>query len=122
MTNPSNRVCAAAATLALALGAASPAHAVEAVLQGLDKVTARISTIGAPIGVTVRFGTLEIIADTCVKRPPEEPPDTAAFLEIFELKPEQGPQRIFAGWMFAQSPGLNPLEHPVYDVWVKDCR
>jgi hypothetical protein len=104
------------------LHAAAPAHAVEAVLQGLDKVTARVSTFGAPIGVTVQFGTLEIVADTCVKRPPEEPPETAAFLEIYENKPEQGTQKIFSGWMFASSPGLNPLEHPVYDVWLKDCR
>jgi hypothetical protein len=110
------------AALAVGLTAAAPAHALEAVLQGLDKVTARVSTFSAPIGVKVRFGNLEVVADTCVKRPPEEPPETAAFLEIFETKPEQETQKIFSGWMFASSPGLNPLEHPVYDVWLKDCR
>jgi hypothetical protein len=110
------------AVLALGLAAAAPARAAEAVLQGLDKVTARVSTFSAPIGVKVRFGTLEIVADTCIKRPPEEPPETTAFLEIYETKPEQDTQKIFAGWMFASSPGLNPLEHPVYDVWLKDCR
>jgi hypothetical protein len=112
-----------AAGLPLGLwSAAQPAVALEAVLQGLDKVTARVSTFAAPIGQKVRFGTLEIVADTCVKRPPEEPPETAAFLDIYELKPDQQPQKIFSGWMFASSPGLNPLEHPVYDVWLKDCR
>jgi hypothetical protein len=112
-----------AVTLAamLALGA-SRAVAAEAVLQGLDKVTARVSTFSAPIGLPVRFGTLEIVAETCVKKPPEEPPETAAFLEIYESKPDQERQTLFSGWMFASSPGLNPLEHPVYDVWLKDCR
>ena len=120
MTSPNKATLIAA--LAVAMSAAAPAHALEAVLQGLDKVTARVSTFEAPIGVKVRFGNLEIVTDTCVKRPPEEPPQTAAFLEIFETKPEQETQKIFAGWMFASSPGLNPLEHPVYDVWLKDCR
>lgn len=115
---------ARALTIALAVGLASSpsARAAEAVLQGLDKVTARVSTFGAPIGVAVHFGTLEIVAETCVKKPPEEPPETAAFLDIFEIKPDQPRQKIFSGWMFASSPGLNPLEHPVYDVWLKDCR
>jgi hypothetical protein len=112
----------AAVALGLAmLFAASPAAALEAVLQGLDKVTARVSTFAAPIGQPVRFGTLEVVADTCIKRPPEEPPETAAFLDIYEIKPDQPRQKIFSGWMFASSPGLNPLEHPVYDVWLKDC-
>lgn len=105
----------------LALGA-PPAAALEAVLQGLDKVTARVSTFSAPIGMAVRFGTLEVVVDTCVKKPPEEPPETAAFLDIYEIKPDVPRQKIFSGWMFASSPGLNPLEHPVYDVWLKDCR
>jgi hypothetical protein len=107
--------------LMVALGA-RPAAALEAVLQGLDKVTARVSTFAATIGLPVRFGTLEVVVDTCVKRPPEEPPETAAFLDIYEIKPDQPRQKIFSGWMFALSPGLNPLEHPVYDVWLKDCR
>jgi len=109
------------AALALSLGA-QPAAALEAVLQGLDKVTGRVSTFAAPIGVPVPFGTLEVVAETCVKRPPEEPPETAAFLDIYEQKTDQPKQKLFAGWMFASSPGLNPLEHPVYDIWLKDCR
>ena len=92
------------------------------VLQGLDKVTARVSTIEAPIDAPVRFGTLEITAHTCAKRPPEEPPEVTAFLEIVDVKPGQPRQRLFTGWMFASSPALSALEHPVYDVWVIDCR
>ncbi len=93
-----------------------------AVLQGLDKVTARISTIEAPVGREVRFGTLRILVRSCQKRPPEEPPESAAFLEIEDVRPGEDPVRLFAGWMFASSPALHALEHPVYDVWVKDCR
>jgi hypothetical protein len=93
-----------------------------AVLQGLDKVTARISTLNAPLGQVVRFGTLEIVVRTCRTRPPEEPPETTAFLEIVEARRGEAPAKLFTGWMFASSPALNPLEHPVYDVWVIDCK
>jgi hypothetical protein len=102
--------------------AASATAAEFAVLQGLDKVTARISTFEAPIGVPVRFGSLEITARTCQKRPPEETPESAAFLEIRDIKPGESPVTVFTGWMFASSPALNALEHPVYDVWTTDCR
>jgi hypothetical protein len=106
-----------------ALAVAPAAHAAEiAVLQGLDKVTARVSSFEAPIGEVVRFGTLEIVARTCRKRPPEETPESAAFLEITDNRPGETPRRIFSGWMFASSPALSALEHPVYDVWVVDCR
>jgi hypothetical protein len=112
-------VCAAAV-----LFAATPADALEgggALLQGLDKVTARISSIEAPLGVDVRFGTLDIVVRRCVKAPPEESPESAAFIEIREVRPNETPRTLFAGWMFASSPALSALEHPVYDVWVKDC-
>jgi hypothetical protein len=92
------------------------------VLQGLDKVTARISTIEAPIDQAVRFGTLEITARFCRKRPPEEPPEITVFLEIRDIKRDQPAAELFVGWMFASSPALSALEHPVYDVWVIDCR
>ena len=91
-------------------------------LQGLDKVTARVSTIEAPVGQTVRFGTLEIIARTCDKRPPEETPESAAFLDIWEMRRGEPAVSLFRGWMFASSPALSAMEHPVYDVWVLDCR
>ena len=93
-----------------------------AVLQGLDKITARIYTFEAPVDQTIGFGTLKVTVRTCRKRPPEYPPESAAYLQIIEQRPEQEPVERFQGWMFASSPGLNPLEHPVYDVWLIDCR
>lgn len=96
-----------------------------AVLQGLDKVTARISPVRAPLDVPTTFGTLEIVARTCRETPPTEPPESAAFLEIRELPPASDPDgprtELFSGWMFASSPAVSALEHPVYDVWVVDC-
>ena len=100
---------------------ASAAPMTKVVLQGLDKVTARVTTIEAQIGQVVRFGTLEIIARSCDKRPPEEPPESAAFLDIWEIRPGEPAVSLFRGWMFASSPALNALEHPVYDIWVLDC-
>ena len=76
----------------------------------------------ARVGETVRFGTLEIIARACDKRPPEEPPESAAFLDVWELRRGEPPTSVFRGWMYASSPALSALEHPVYDVWVLDCR
>jgi hypothetical protein len=96
-----------------------------AVLQGLDKTTARISTFEAPLDRSVRFGGLVITARACVKRPPEEPPETAAFLEIDEIRPGGSAvttARVFSGWMFKSSPALSALENPVYDVGVLDCK
>jgi len=93
-----------------------------AVLQGLDKVTARISTLEASVGQTVRFGSLEVMVRACRKHPPEEPPESAAFLEIREKKADEETKLLFSGWMFASSPALSALEHPVYDLWVVDCK
>ncbi|HBT43755.1 MAG TPA: DUF2155 domain-containing protein [Rhodospirillaceae bacterium] len=104
--------------------AAFPAGAApmnKVILQGLDKVTARVSTLEARVGEVVRFGTLEIIARSCDKRPPEEPPESAAFVDIWEIRPGEPAISLFRGWMFASSPALNALEHPVYDIWVLDC-
>jgi hypothetical protein len=102
--------------------AAPAADTMWAVLQGLDKTTARVSTVEAPVGGVARFGTLEIVARACEKKPPTEPPESAAFLEITDVRPDSPAVRVFSGWMFASSPALSALEHPVYDVWVVDCR
>ncbi len=110
------------ATAAVLL-AAGPAVAQQvALLQGLDKITARISTFEAPLGEAVRFGTFEIIARACQKRPPEEPPESTAFLEIVDIRPDSPSIPLFTGWMFASSPAVSAVDHPVYDVWVIDCR
>jgi hypothetical protein len=94
----------------------------EALLQGLDKITARISQFDAPVDTPVRFGTLSIRVRDCEKSSPEETPENAAFLEIDEVRPGEARTRVFSGWMFSSSPALSALEHPVYDVNVLDCR
>ena len=103
-------------------GPAAAAPYKVAILQGMDKVTARVSTIKAPVGEVVKFGTLEIIARHCDKRPPEETPESASFLDIWEVRQGEAAVSLFRGWMYASSPALSALEHPVYDVWVLDCR
>lgn len=119
------RAPGATAVLAL-LGMAIPASAqTVAVLQGLDKVTARISKFDAPVDQPVHFGSLVITVRACVKRPPEEPPETAAFLDIDEVRgtgTTVESKRVFTGWMFASSPAVSALEDPVYDVNVLDCK
>jgi hypothetical protein len=106
---------------------AATAHAnTIAVLQGLDKTTARVSRFEVPIAQTVRFGTLVITARACVKKPPEEEPDSAAFLVIDEVRPGDSnnveSKRVFSGWMFASSPAISALEDPIYDINVLDCK
>ena len=104
------------------IGIALPVAGEEgAVLQGLDKVTARISTLEAPVDKPITFGTLEVVVRTCSKTPPEEPPESTAFVEIYDVRPGEEPMRVFSGWMFASSPALSAMEHPVYDIWVVDC-
>ncbi|MDA8231685.1 MAG: DUF2155 domain-containing protein [Magnetospirillum sp.] len=93
-----------------------------AVLGGLDKVTAQVITLEAPVGQPVHFGTLEIIARACKKHPPEESPESAAFLDIWDLRQDRPAKSLFRGWMFASSPALSAMEHPIYDIWVLDCR
>ena len=93
-----------------------------AILQGLDKVTARVMTIVARLGDTKKIGSLEIIVRACDKRPPEETPESAAFIDVWEVRSGEPASNIFRGWMFASSPALSALEHPVYDVWVLDCK
>ncbi len=92
-----------------------------AVFRGLDKITARVSTVYAPLDEVVTFGSLQFVTRHCNKRPPEETPEKTAFLEVVDVKPDQSEQELFTGWMFASSPALNALEHPVYDIWLIDC-
>lgn len=119
-----NKPLGAALSLSLiclaSVSAAFPGDLV--IMQGLDKVTARVSTFQAPLGATVQFGTLEITVRSCDRTPPEEPPESAVFLEIMEKRPDEPRTDLFAGWMFSSSPALSALEHPVYDVWVLECK
>lgn len=115
------RLAPAAAALLLAAAPAAATPMEKAKLQGLDKITARVSTIEAAVGQPVAFGTLEITVRACDKRPPEEPPESAAYLEVVEHGVNEEPKTVFSGWMFASSPAVSALEHPVYDIWVLDC-
>ena len=90
-------------------------------LQGLDKVTARVFTVEAKVNQPIKFGTLLIFARKCFRTPPEEPPESVCFLEIYETKSGAEKPPLFKGWMFASSPAASALEHPVYDVWVKEA-
>ena len=116
------RLAAWGLALVLAVLPLGTARAETAVLQGLDKITARISTFEAPINQMARFGSLEITVRRCHKTPPEEPPESAAFMEVVDNRPDSPSVLLFSGWMFASSPAVSALEHPVYDVWVIDCR
>jgi hypothetical protein len=121
---PARAMFGAGLISALLLAQAAPAHAIamnEVVLQALDKITARVSRITVAVGSTVTFGSLQITARACDKHPPEETPESAAFLQIVEVKPGEAPVSRFSGWMFASSPALSAMEHPVYDIWVLDC-
>jgi len=100
--------------------AADPADTV--ILETLDKISARVSRVEVPVGTTITFGSLKITPRHCDKRPPEETPESSVFIEIIEELPDAQPKLEFSGWMFASSPALSALDHPVYDVWVVDCK
>jgi len=87
----------------------------------LDKITADTQTFDLEIGKTVAYGALRIRPQACKKTPPIEEPESASFLQIWEKMYEGTDEWVFSGWMFASSPSLSPMEHPVYDVWVMDC-
>lgn len=107
--------------------AATPSHAESisnetAIFAGLDKITAKTIRFAVPVNKTVLFGTLEVTPRVCYTKPPTEPPQTTSFVEVSERRHQGGKRRIFTGWMFAASPGLHAVEHPVYDVWLTNCR
>jgi hypothetical protein len=124
MRRPLLAVSAMAMGLAGLMALPGPAMAVPrdlALLQGLDKVTARVKTFLAPIDQPVSFGSLTITARMCDRTPVTEAPESTAFLEIVEVLPGQDPRWVFSGWMFASSPAVSAMEHPVYDVRVLRC-
>jgi hypothetical protein len=93
-----------------------------AVLQALDKITARVSEMTVKVGETAQFGRLLVKVEACRVRPPEEPPEAAVFLEITDLgRREKQRTLAFRGWMFASSPAVSAMEHPVYDIWLASC-
>ncbi len=107
--------------------AGGPAHAEAlknpiAIFAGLDKITGQIITFEIGIDETKRFGSLNVRPRVCNSRGVTEEPKTTAFVEVDENLLNGKLRRIFNGWMFAESPGLNAVEHPVYDVWLTGCR
>jgi len=93
-----------------------------AVFAGLDKITGLTTTFEAKIGEQKRFGGLFIKADACYTRDVTEEPRTTSFVEVEEIESDDTRKKIFSGWMFAESPGLSAVEHPIYDVWLTGCR
>ncbi|MBY4607176.1 DUF2155 domain-containing protein [Rhizobium sp. 9T] len=124
-----NMVLRAAGSL-LALSALLPtgaAHAARienpvAVFSGLDKITGRITTFDVYVNETVQFGALQVTPKACYSRDQAEAQKIDGFVEVDEITLDRKIRRIFTGWMFAASPGLNAVEHPIYDVWLKDCK
>lgn len=93
-----------------------------AVFSGLDKITGRIISFEAKTDETVQFGSLQVTPRVCYTRPSTEAPQTDSFTEVDEVQSDKQYKRIFSGWMYAASPGLHGVEHPIYDVWLTDCK
>jgi len=117
----------AALVLASLIGMASAAQADRiknptAVFSGLDKITGRIVSFEVKIDETVQFGALQMTPRVCFTKPPTETPNTTSFVEVEEAGTDGSARKVFSGWMFASSPGLHGIEHPVYDIWLVDCK
>jgi len=131
MIFPKNILARSAGALGFAAvaltGPATPVEAARienpvAVFSGIDKITGRITTFDVYVGETVQFGALQVTPRVCYSRDETEAPKTTTFVEVDEITLDRKIRRLFTGWMFADSPGLNAVDHAVYDVWLKDCK
>ena len=114
-----------AAGLVFAAVVAAKAQRIEAPVaefSGIDKITGRIIAFDVYIGETVQFGALQVTPRVCIQSAEDQEPKTDSFVEVDEITLDRKIRRIFTGWMFAESPGLNAVEHAVYDVWLKRCK
>ncbi|EJF85615.1 DUF2155 domain-containing protein [Candidatus Bartonella washoeensis] len=93
-----------------------------AVFAGLDKITGRTTRFEVSLGEVYQYGALQVIPRVCYTSSKDEPTRTTGFIEVNEVTLDKKVRRIFTGWMYADSPGLNAVEHPIYDVWLKDCK
>jgi hypothetical protein len=123
------RPALAAATIAALAALVAPTIALAdkishpiAIFDGLDKITGRIISFEVGINETVQFGALQITPRVCYSRPPTDPPQTDAFAQVDEIDEQKQLKRIFSGWMFADSPGLHGIEHPIFDIWLTGCK
>ena len=101
---------------------ASDLEGSSAVLRSVDKITGRTQTIEIPIGIATQMGNLQITLSRCLKKPPEETPEDAAFLLVKEKNKEGDFDTVFNGWMFSSNPAISAMEHPIWDIWVLDCQ
>ncbi len=103
---------------------ATPAATAQPVLElrALDKITGHARVLFAPLNVPVKYATLTIVARSCYSTPASETPETSAFLQIDDQRPDKPVRRVFSGWMYASSPGMHGMQHPIYDVWAISCR
>lgn len=120
-------VAVSSVTVALSTMATAPADAARisnavAVFSGLDKITGRITEFDVYVNETVQFGALQVTPKACYSRDETEAQHVDAFVQVDEITLDRRIRQIFSGWMFADSPALNAIEHPIYDVWLKDCK
>ena len=109
-------------TVGFALSAAAEdIEGLSAVLRGVDKITGRTQTIEIPVGETQKMGDLKITLERCLKKPPEEMPENAAFLLVEEKNKDNDSKVVFNGWMFSSNPAISAMEHPIWDIWVLEC-
>jgi hypothetical protein len=116
---------AVAAIAVMSIATSASADRIEnkvAVFSALDKVTATIKKLEIELNETIEYGALKVTPRACYSRPATEQPKTTTFVEVDEVQLDGTEKRIFAGWMFAESPGLNAVEHPVFDVWLTECQ
>ena len=121
------RVCPAALAIVILQSQMGSARAERisnpiAIFAGLDKITGVTTAFEVQIGQEARFGGFVVRPRACYSRPATEEPKTTSFVEVDELETDQSRKRVFTGWMFAESPGLSAVEHPVFDVWLTGCR
>lgn len=90
-------------------------------MQAMDKITGKVSVIDVPVNGSVNFGSFSILVRACKTRPPEDTPENFAFVDVIDTYNAKDPVNIFRGWMISSSPALNPVEHPIYDVWLLKC-
>ncbi|MCB1519480.1 MAG: DUF2155 domain-containing protein [Hyphomicrobiaceae bacterium] len=121
-TSVSGVVCTVLTIAMVSPAAAGRVENKVAVFAALDKVTARISKLEVPLNQSVEFGSLKVTPRACYSSPPTEQPKTTTFVEVDERELEGAEKRVFTGWMFAESPGLNAVEHPVFDIWLTGCQ
>ena len=101
---------------------AEPIEGIIAEIQILDKITAKVKTLEVEVNNFIKFESLNIEIYACYKKPPEEVPEDFVLLKIFDEMSQKGEELIYQGWMISSSPSATPLEHPIYDLWLKDCK